>query len=119
MLNFKQKTLSIILPFIFLNFSYASETDFLPKNTVIINTKSHYFQNKVYTYYKLRDELTGKLDLFVADVNGRKIEELVNKFHVPGEYELEINPQYLSSGNYLYKLETPSMEIIKKMTIIH
>ncbi|QHJ14004.1 hypothetical protein FX988_04286 (plasmid) [Paraglaciecola mesophila] len=75
MLNFRQKTLSIILPFIFLNFSYASETDFLPKNTVIINTKSHSFQNKVYTYYKLRDELTGKLDLFVADVNGRKIEE--------------------------------------------
>lgn len=53
------------------------------------------------------------------DLSGKKLEELVNKFHNPGEYELEINPHNLASGNYLYKLETPSMEIIKKMTIIH
>lgn len=53
------------------------------------------------------------------DLSGKKLEELVNKFHTPGEYELEINPHNLASGNYLYKLETPSMEIIKKMTIIH
>lgn len=58
------------------------------------------------------------VNISIYDILGNKIIELVNKFHEPGEYSIEINPQILSSGNYLYKLETPSMEIIKKMTII-
>lgn len=62
---------------------------------------------------------TTNVIISLYDINGIKIEELVNEFHKPGEYELEINPQNLTSGNYLYKLETSSMEIIKKMTIIH
>ncbi|MFA7325631.1 MAG: VWA domain-containing protein [Candidatus Kapaibacterium sp.] len=58
------------------------------------------------------------VSITIYDILGNKIEELVNKYHEPGEYSIEISPQNLSSGNYLYKLETPSMEIIKKMTII-
>ncbi len=58
------------------------------------------------------------VSISIYDILGNKIEELVNKYHEPGEYTVEINPQNLSAGNYLYKLETPSMEIIKKMTII-
>lgn len=58
------------------------------------------------------------VSIIVYDLLGNKIQELVNKYHKPGEYSVEINPQFLSSGNYLYKLQTPSMEIIKKMTII-
>lgn len=59
-----------------------------------------------------------KVSIIVYDLLGNKVQELVNKYHKPGEYSVDINPQFLSSGNYLYKLETPSMEIIKKMTII-
>lgn len=58
------------------------------------------------------------VSIYIYDILGNRIEELVNQYHEPGEYMIEINPQNLSSGNYLYKLETPSMEIIKKMTII-
>lgn len=58
------------------------------------------------------------VSISIFDILGNRIEVLVNKYHEPGEYSVEINPQSLSAGNYLYKLETPSMEIIKKMTII-
>ncbi|MER3328886.1 MAG: T9SS type A sorting domain-containing protein, partial [Candidatus Kapaibacterium sp.] len=58
------------------------------------------------------------VSISIFDILGNKIEVLVNKYHEAGEYSVEINPQILSAGNYLYKLETPSMEIIKKMTII-
>lgn len=58
------------------------------------------------------------VSITVYDLLGNKVLVLVNKYHKPGEYSVDINPQFLSSGNYLYKLETPSMEIIKKMTII-
>lgn len=54
----------------------------------------------------------------IFDILGNRVEVLVDKYHIAGEYTIEINPQNLSSGNYLYILETPSMEIIKKMTII-
>lgn len=58
------------------------------------------------------------VNISIYDILGNKVLELLNKYHIPGEYSIKINPQSLSSGNYLYKLETPSMEIIKKMTII-
>ena len=54
----------------------------------------------------------------IFDILGNRVEVLVDKYHIACEYTIEINPQNLSSGNYLYILETPSMEIIKKMTII-
>lgn len=58
------------------------------------------------------------VNISIYDILGNKVLEILNKYHTPGEYSIKINPQSLASGNYLYKLETPSMEIIKKMTII-
>jgi hypothetical protein len=75
MLNFKLKTLPILLSFLLINHSHASDSGFLPENSLIIDSKSHTFQNKVYTYYKLRNELSGKLDLYVVDENGKEIED--------------------------------------------
>jgi len=58
------------------------------------------------------------VSISIFDILGNRIEVIIDEYHLPGEYTVEINPQNLSAGNYLYKLETPSMEIIKKMTII-
>lgn len=59
-----------------------------------------------------------KVNISVYDILGNKVMVLVDGYKTPGEYDIKINPQSLSSGNYLYKLETPSMRIIKKLTII-
>jgi hypothetical protein len=66
--------------------------------------------------YGIIEETHVSIDLY--DLEGKFLMNLVNRNHTPGEYSLKINPQSLASGNYLYKLTTVSIEIIKKFTVV-
>jgi len=61
-------------------------------------------------------------ELSIYDVNGRKIETLVNEFKRPGSYEIEFNSnnsvRNLSSGIYFYKLSAGDYVSTQKMILI-
>ncbi len=56
--------------------------------------------------------------LTVYDILGREIKTLVNEIQNPGDYEIQFNSGNLTSGVYLYKLETGSFIDVKKMIIL-
>lgn len=59
----------------------------------------------------------GFVKLSVYNLLGQEIETLVNEFKESGYYQTAFDAANLSSGVYLYKLETPSFTQIKKMVV--
>ena len=56
--------------------------------------------------------------LAVYNILGQQVAELVNDFKSAGSYNVSWNAEDLSSGLYLYRLETGNQIITKKMTLL-
>ena len=56
--------------------------------------------------------------LIVYDVLGKEIKTLVNENKSPGNYDVEFNASYLSSGIYFYKIQAGKFIETKKMILI-
>ena len=61
---------------------------------------------------------SGFVSLKVFDVLGNEVTTLVNEVKSAGEYEVEFNAANLSSGIYLYKLQSGNFSQTRKMTLI-
>lgn len=59
----------------------------------------------------------GNVRLAVYNSLGQEITTLVNEFKDAGNYQVSFDASNLSSGVYLYKLETPNYTSIKKMIL--
>ncbi len=62
--------------------------------------------------------VTSHLDLSIYNILGQKVATLVNKKQPAGNYEMEWNASMVSSGIYLYRLETDGYRDVKKMVVI-
>lgn len=60
----------------------------------------------------------GTVHLEVFDIMGRKVAELINQSMKPGRYSVNFDASALSSGVYLYILQTASASVIRRMTLI-
>lgn len=60
----------------------------------------------------------GNVRLEVYDMLGRKVAELLNKHMQPGRYSVKFDASMLSSGMYLYRLQTENQSIFKRMILI-
>lgn len=49
---------------------------------------------------------------------GQKVAQLVNEQKATGIYTIDFNANQLSSGTYIYRLETREHSITKKMVLI-
>ncbi|MCX7832984.1 MAG: phospholipase D-like domain-containing protein [Ignavibacteria bacterium] len=56
--------------------------------------------------------------LKVYDISGRLVKQLFSEFLNAGSYKINFNAENISSGIYLYTLETTSTRITKKMIVI-
>ncbi|MFI5237278.1 MAG: T9SS type A sorting domain-containing protein, partial [Ignavibacteriales bacterium] len=61
---------------------------------------------------------TSYINLTVHNILGQEVAQLVNGFRNAGTYEIIFNAEELSSGLYLYTLETGSTRITRKMTLL-
>jgi len=59
-----------------------------------------------------------KVKLTIYDITGRKIRDLVNTNMNAGSYDLRWNASDLSSGMYLYRLETPEFIATNKLVLL-
>ncbi len=59
-----------------------------------------------------------QVKLIVTNILGQVVETLVNDFRSNGTYEVTFDAQKLTSGLYIYTLETGSTSISKKMTLL-
>ncbi|MCK4529651.1 MAG: T9SS type A sorting domain-containing protein, partial [Candidatus Marinimicrobia bacterium] len=56
--------------------------------------------------------------LTIYDISGRRIQELVNSSMNAGSYDLRWNAGRLSSGMYLYRIETPEFTATNKLLLL-
>jgi hypothetical protein len=56
--------------------------------------------------------------LSVYDLNGRKIQTLVNSVQAPGEHRVTFNASDLSSSVYLYRVQAGEQSITNKMSLV-
>ncbi|MFN3694734.1 MAG: T9SS type A sorting domain-containing protein, partial [Ignavibacterium sp.] len=59
-----------------------------------------------------------KVKLYVTNILGQVVEELVNDFRETGTYEINYNAENLTTGLYVYTLEAGNTKISKKMTLL-
>ena len=57
-------------------------------------------------------------NLIVYDMLGRKVSELVNDYLKPGTYTVSFNGNNISSGLYIYVLQSGKKQLIKKMMLV-
>jgi hypothetical protein len=78
------------------------------------------FPNPVKTtsniFFKIQKKSFVNLSLY--DINGRKIKELLNTEKMPGEYEVNLNVSFLTSGIYFLRLNTAKLSVKNKIVII-
>ena len=63
-------------------------------------------------------EEAGFVKLAIYDVSGREIMALVEEIKPAGKYTVNIDAKFLSQGVYIYRLETGTMSIQKKMILL-
>jgi hypothetical protein len=61
---------------------------------------------------------TTDVKLTIYDISGRRIQELVNSSMNAGSYDLRWNAGHLSSGMYLYRIETPEFTATNKLLLL-
>jgi hypothetical protein len=54
----------------------------------------------------------------IYDILGNEVKTLVNEFHQPGFYNVMFNASNLSSGVYLYRLESEDFADTKKLILL-
>jgi hypothetical protein len=60
----------------------------------------------------------GNVKLTVYDILGNSVYTLVNYKHSIGNYTVDFDGSKLSSGTYIYRIETGDFSEIKRMTLI-
>jgi hypothetical protein len=61
---------------------------------------------------------SGPVTLSVWDITGRKVAEVLNRQMEPGFHQATFDAKSLSSGMYLYRLESASGVLVKKMMLV-
>lgn len=60
----------------------------------------------------------GAVSLQVFDMTGRRIAVLAEEFQSAGAYNYDFDASNLSSGVYMYRLQTSGTVLTRKMTLI-
>ncbi|MGQ9799426.1 MAG: T9SS type A sorting domain-containing protein [Ignavibacterium sp.] len=95
--------------------SYSDEIkiDFIPEGFELKQNYPNPFNPVTKIVYSINQPT--RVKLYVSNLLGQTIEELVNELKEPGIYEVTFDGKNLTSGLYFYSLETPFGKISKKM----
>lgn len=95
--------------------SIASATDIPVRVNLHQNYPNPFNPSTTITYEVLE---TDQVRITVYDVHGKVVQDLVNRVHSVGQYRLSFDSANLSSGVYIYQLDTPSIQLTRKMVLV-
>jgi hypothetical protein len=90
--------------------------EIFPSETILYQNYPNPFNSTTNIKYQLTSEGRIRIDLY--NILGEKIKTVIDEYKNAGSYSLTINLDELSSGVYLYTLETGSKVLVKKLTIL-
>ncbi len=96
--------------------SSESATEIVDNGKITLDNYPNPFNPTTTISYTLQQK--GPVNLVVFNIAGKKVTELVSGVKEKGSHSVNFNASDLSSGIYLYKLQTPGNTITRKMTII-
>ncbi len=88
----------------------------VPANIELYQNYPNPFNSSTMISYYLPQAAFVRLEVF--DVNGRKLQTLVNQHQLPGKYKQVLNLKNFSSGIYFYRLMVNSWTLTKKMFLL-
>ncbi len=88
----------------------------LPESYILYNNYPNPFNPSTYITFTLPRE--SKVLLNVYDLLGREAASLVNRILPAGKYKFQFNADMLSSGVYIYRLQTGNQIFTKKMILM-
>ncbi|MEQ9104247.1 MAG: T9SS type A sorting domain-containing protein [Rhodothermales bacterium] len=94
----------------------ATESDVLPQTTSLHQNFPNPFNPTTSIQYDVAT--TGQVTLSVYDALGRHVETLVSSEQPAGTYAVQFNAARLSSGLYLYRLQTADKVVTRTMTLL-
>jgi hypothetical protein len=70
------------------------------------------------TNIKYSIKKSGLVSLKVYNILGQEVANLVNEYQKPGDYVIDFNASNLASGVYMYRLESGTNSLTKKMVLL-
>jgi agmatine/peptidylarginine deiminase len=87
-----------------------------PTDYTLVNVYPNPFNPATVISYQMPDVGLAKLNVF--NVQGRLVAELVNGWQDAGQYEVTFDASHLTSGVYVYRLETRQYTVSGKMVLM-
>ncbi|GJQ61597.1 MAG: hypothetical protein SCALA702_06500 [Melioribacteraceae bacterium] len=98
------------------NMTNISESGILPEEFSLSQNFPNPFNPSTNIYYNLPE--AGHVKLFVYNILGERVAELVNKEMNKGNYKVEFNALRFASGVYIYTLEHKNKILSRKMMLV-
>ncbi|MFH1212889.1 MAG: T9SS type A sorting domain-containing protein [Candidatus Neomarinimicrobiota bacterium] len=114
-LNEQPAQFSVAKSKISLNVGIKSEVN-LPLKYSIDQNYPNPFNSSTQISYSIPDMV--HVEITIYDLNGKRVQTLVNGLHKPGNYLINWNPKNLSSGVYFYTIKTPQYFEKRKCLVI-
>ncbi len=96
--------------------SIIAESDEIPEDFNLTNYPNP-FNPTTTISFELPEQQQAQLEIY--DIQGRKVEKLVDGPLNAGSHTYEFDGSGLSSGVYIYRLVTPEYQITQKMTLVN
>ena len=99
--------------------TYVSELnsdDLIPSSTELSNIYPNPFNPQTNINYSIKD--LSDVNISVYNVNGRKMEELLNAQQLPGQYHLTWTAADIPSGIYIVRMTAGSFEDARKVMLL-
>ncbi len=92
------------------------QLDVIPEKCVLYQNYPNPFNPE--TCIKFSISYRDKVKISVFDLSGRLVKVLVDSEYQPGVYSVSWDAHYLSSGVYIYKLDTQNKTYLRKMVLL-
>lgn len=96
--------------------SIADETEIVPSSYSLSQNYPNPFNPSTTISFSL--ETAGEVSLKVYDINGVEVAQLASGQYAAGQHTVNFGPENMSSGTYLYVLESGSFREVKRMAYL-
>lgn len=98
------------------NQEVSNETETLPNQVALKQNYPNPFNPTTTIQFRLNE--ASKVNLDVFNMQGQKVAALINENKSAGEHQVTFNAESLSSGIYIYRLQTGSHTLTRRMVLI-